>query len=56
MDPEAFTREILPLIQDVALRQLSSATGLSLRYLSLIRRGERMPHPRPLGEAASREW
>jgi hypothetical protein len=25
---------------------LRAATGLSLRYVSLIRRGERTPHPR----------
>jgi CRISPR-associated endonuclease Cas1 len=45
-DPEVFKREILPLIQDVPLRRLVDATGLSLRYCSLIRRGERVPHPR----------
>jgi CRISPR-associated endonuclease Cas1 len=45
-DPEAFQREILPLIQNLSLRRLSRATGLSLRYVSLIRRGERVPHPR----------
>jgi hypothetical protein len=38
--------DILPLIQDVPLSQLQQATGLSLRYVSLIRRGERTPHPR----------
>jgi hypothetical protein len=41
-----FRREILPLIQEVPLRRLVEATGLSLRYCSLIRRGERIPHPR----------
>jgi hypothetical protein len=45
-DPGRFTREILPIIQNVPLRQLTQATGLSLRYVSLIRRGERVPHPR----------
>jgi CRISPR-associated endonuclease Cas1 len=44
--PETFTREILPLIRDVPLSQLMEATGLSLRYVSMIRRGERVPHPR----------
>jgi hypothetical protein len=43
--PEEFTREILPLIQNIPLRKLQEATGLSLRYVSLIRRGERVPHP-----------
>jgi CRISPR-associated endonuclease Cas1 len=45
-DLSAFQREILPLIQDVPLSRLQSATGLSLRYVSLIRRGEKTPHPR----------
>jgi hypothetical protein len=45
-DPELFRREILPLIQGVPLRRLVDATGLSLRYCSLIRRGEKVPHPR----------
>lgn len=46
VDLSAFKREILPLIQDVPLSRLQRATGLSLRYVSLIRRGERTPHPR----------
>jgi CRISPR-associated protein Cas1 len=45
-DPAEFTREILPHIQNVPLRRLSAETGLSLRYVALIRRGERVPHPR----------
>jgi hypothetical protein len=45
-DLSAFQREILPLIQAVPLSRLQRATGLSLRYVSLIRRGERTPHPR----------
>jgi hypothetical protein len=46
VDLSAFEREILPLVQDVPLSRLQRATGLSLRYVSLIRRGERTPHPR----------
>jgi hypothetical protein len=46
VDLTAFQREILPLIQDVPLSLLVKATGLSLRYVSQIRRGERVPHPR----------
>ncbi len=46
VDLSAFQREILPLIQDIPLSRLQKATGLSLRYVSLIRRGERTPHPR----------
>jgi hypothetical protein len=46
VDLSSFQRDILPLIQGVPLSQLQKATGLSLRYVSLIRRGERTPHPR----------
>ena len=46
VDLSAFQRDILPLIQDVPLSRLQQATGLSLRYVSLVRRGERTPHPR----------
>jgi CRISPR-associated endonuclease Cas1 len=45
-DPDLFLREILPTIQQIPLRRLAAATGLSLRYVSLIRRGERVPHQR----------
>jgi hypothetical protein len=45
-DLSAFQREILPLIQGVPLSRLQQATGLSLRYVSLIRRREKTPHPR----------
>jgi hypothetical protein len=46
MDMSTFAREILPLIRAVPLSQLMRATGLSLRYCSQIRRGEKTPHPR----------
>ncbi|HEU5215282.1 MAG TPA: CRISPR-associated endonuclease Cas1 [Gaiellaceae bacterium] len=49
IDLSAFQRDILPLIQGVPLSRLQKATGLSLRYVSLIRRGERTPHPRHWG-------
>jgi len=45
-DLSAFEREILPLIQNVPLSRLAKTTGLSLRYVSQISRGERTPHPR----------
>lgn len=45
-DPEAFKRDILPKLQGVPLRKLMEATGLSLRYCSLIRRGDKTPHPK----------
>ncbi len=43
-DPEVFRREILPGLQGVPLARIVVRTGLSLRYASLIRRGERVPH------------
>jgi len=41
-----FLREIQPRLQNVPLRDISLATGFSLGYCSLIRRGLRVPHPR----------
>ena len=46
VDLSAFGREILPQIQHVTLSRLMKASGLSLRYCSQIRRGEKTPHPR----------
>lgn len=46
VDREQFTREILPHLQSVPVRQIQRATGLSLRYVSLIRRGDVIPHLR----------
>jgi CRISPR-associated endonuclease Cas1 len=46
VDLSAFQRDILPLLKGIPLSRLQRATGLSLRYVSLIRRGERTPHPR----------
>lgn len=45
-DPDRFRTEILPLIRQTPIRRIAAATGLSLRYCALIRRGERVPHPR----------
>lgn len=40
-----FRREILPLIENVSLVELSAATGLSYRYCAAIKRG-RVPSMR----------
>lgn len=45
-DGQTFTRDVLPRLQGVPLSALTQATGLSLRYCSLIRRGACVPHPR----------
>lgn len=42
---EHFIREIQPNLARIPLRQISGATGLSLRYASLIRSGKFVPHP-----------
>lgn len=48
-DPQLFSREILPLLRGIPLEQITEATGLSLRYCALIRRGLYVPHPRHWG-------
>jgi hypothetical protein len=45
-DRELFHREILPTLQGVPLSDLVRATGLTHSYLSQIRRGKKVPHPR----------
>jgi CRISPR-associated protein Cas1 len=48
--------EVLPRLQQVAVRQIQDATGLSSSACSMIRRGGRPPHPRhwaALAELAS---
>jgi CRISPR-associated endonuclease Cas1 len=45
-DPERFKREILPLLQDVILRNVAQAIGGSLTQAAKVRRGALIPHPR----------
>jgi hypothetical protein len=45
-DPEVFRREILPLLRTIPIRRIAQEVGISLRYASLIRRGDYVPHPR----------
>ena len=45
-DSKVFRRGVLPSLQGVPLSVMMEATGLSLRYCSLIRRGLYVPHPR----------
>ena len=45
-NPEIFRREILPSLAEVPLGALMVATGLSKRYVWLIRKGGYVPHPR----------
>ena len=49
-DPDRFGREIAPNLQAVSLVAMMRATGLSRPYCAMIRRGERVPHPRHWGE------
>ena len=48
-DPETFRQQILPGLAEVPLGALMRATGLSKRYLWLIRQGGYVPHPRHWG-------
>jgi hypothetical protein len=45
-DPEAFSRDILPKLQGVVLREIVRATGYSLAQASHIRQGKLVPDPR----------
>ena len=45
-DPQSFEREIRPKLTGVSLAAMVRATGLSQPYCAMIRRGERVPHPR----------
>jgi hypothetical protein len=42
---EHFIREIRPKLAGIPLRRIAEATGFSLRYASLVRDGEYVPHP-----------
>lgn len=44
-DPEAFRRDILPLLQYIPFSEVMDATWLGLRYCSDIRRGLKVSHP-----------
>lgn len=44
-DPVVFVEEILPSLQSVSVRVMAAATGLTIGYCSLVRRGSRTPHP-----------
>jgi hypothetical protein len=51
--PSTITREelmssVLPRLEDIPLRRLQEATGLSAGGCSMIRGGKRTPHPRHL--------
>ncbi len=45
-EPEHFTRDILPILQDVPLSEMAKATGLTEGYCSFVRRGLKVPHQR----------
>jgi hypothetical protein len=42
---EHFIGEIQPKLAGISLRRIAEATGFSLRYASLVRDGEYVPHP-----------
>ena len=45
-DDREYLDVIFPGLQNVSLREMSEATGLSLGYCSFIKRGVKIPHPR----------
>jgi hypothetical protein len=45
-DPDVFAREVLPAIRALPLSELVRATGLTPGYVSQVRRGEKVPHPK----------
>lgn len=45
-DPNTFTQEILPLLSEVPLSAMATATGLTKGYCSFIKRGIKTPHQR----------
>ncbi len=45
-NPDVFAAEILPGLQQIGLKKMKAATGLSLDYCSKIKRGLKVPHPR----------
>lgn len=44
-EKERFVSEILPRLRDIPISKIVEATGLSTRYVSLILKGEVVPHP-----------
>lgn len=48
-DPDLFTETILPALTEVTAADMARATGLSAGYCSMIKRGQRVPHPRHWG-------
>ena len=55
LDPEVFTREMLPLLQGVSLSKMRAATGLSATMCARIRRGY-VPHARHWENLRLRQW
>jgi len=45
-NPETWTTKVLPGLANVTLTDMMQATGLSSGYCSMIRRGDKTPHPR----------
>jgi hypothetical protein len=46
---EQYRNEVLPRLSNVSLSRIMTATGWSVRYSSLVRRGEKIPHPMHFG-------
>ena len=46
LDEDSYRKEILPRLSTVTVKRLRLAIDVSHPYATLIRRGERIPHPR----------
>jgi hypothetical protein len=53
-DADRFEGEILPVSRGLPLSDLARATGLTHGYLSRVRRGKKVPHPRQLASPGNR--
>jgi hypothetical protein len=45
VEKQNFVDALLPKLRDIPVRRIVNATGLSIRYASMIRRGLYTPHP-----------
>jgi len=45
IEKQYFVNDLLPKLRDIPVRRIVNATGLSIRYASMIRRGLYTPHP-----------
>jgi len=52
-DPQYFRTQVFPRLAGIGTRDLSDATGLSVGYVRLVKKGQAVPHPRHWRSMAS---